>query len=121
MLAWVHQSLASERELLVALFGDESRSGAADSESALADMPSTAELLDRVFESICKPLKVLRPYWRPLCADANVCWCRSQAIEKSRSHMALAACAAARPFTCPVRQAQPDELLRCTNCKFLLT
>ncbi len=57
MLAWVHQSLASERELLVSLFGDD-RAAAADGEGGVVDMPSTAELLDRVFESICKPLKV---------------------------------------------------------------
>lgn len=59
MLAWVHQSLASERELLVALFGDQqSIGGGADGKAAPADMPSTPELLDRIFESICKPLKV---------------------------------------------------------------
>lgn len=61
MLAWVHQSLAGEREVLVQLFGDDSSSapgeGAMSSASA-AEMPSIAELLDRIFESICKPLKV---------------------------------------------------------------
>lgn len=57
MLAWVHQSLASERELLVSLFGDD-RAAATDGEGGVVDMPSTAQLLDRVFESICKPLKV---------------------------------------------------------------
>ncbi|KAK9790340.1 hypothetical protein WJX73_004685 [Symbiochloris irregularis] len=83
MLAWVHQALASERELFVALFGAEglpelptagaaSRSalmptssnassvGAlrATESSGLGDMPDTAAMLDRVFESICRPLKV---------------------------------------------------------------
>ncbi len=48
-LAWVHQALASERELLAALFGDDA--------AAAPDMPTTAALLDRVFESICRPLK----------------------------------------------------------------
>ncbi len=56
MLAWVHQSLASERELLVSLFGDDKSSGV-DADTP-ADMPSIAELLDRVLESICKPLTV---------------------------------------------------------------
>jgi conserved oligomeric Golgi complex subunit 6 len=58
MLAWVHQSLASERELLAALFGGQDVAGATDGEAALADIPSMPVLLDRVFESICKPLKV---------------------------------------------------------------
>ena len=55
MLAWVHQALASERELFVSLFGDESEAPPAE---LSADMPSIAALLDRVFEGICKPLKV---------------------------------------------------------------
>ncbi len=55
MLAWVHQSLAGEREVLVQLFGDDSVGGAA---ATSAETPSIAELLDRIFESICKPLKV---------------------------------------------------------------
>jgi conserved oligomeric Golgi complex subunit 6 len=57
MLAWVHQSLASERELLMSLFGEDEvaqRQG----EPPPADMPGIRLLLDRVFESICKPLKV---------------------------------------------------------------
>jgi hypothetical protein len=69
MLAWLHQSLASERELLVGLFGDDSRrDGLASGDFAdsregsggdlAADMPRTALLLDRVFDSICRPLKV---------------------------------------------------------------
>ncbi|KAK9835291.1 hypothetical protein WJX84_005952, partial [Apatococcus fuscideae] len=86
MLAWVHQSLASERELLTALFGteDPSRShggsaalGGAKGASAaagqspatprqrqsgsfvsLGDLPDVPALLDRVFDSICRPLQV---------------------------------------------------------------
>ena len=58
MLAWVHQSLASERELLAALFGGQEAAGAPGSGAAPAEMPSMPALLDRVFESICKPLKV---------------------------------------------------------------
>ena len=53
MLAWVHQSLASERELLMALFGDRQ-----PAEEGGGEMPSTALLLDKVFQSICRPLKV---------------------------------------------------------------
>ena len=59
------QALASERELLVALFGDDAAEGAAGHvEEAMSprsrppDMPSTSALLDQVFESICRPLKV---------------------------------------------------------------
>ena len=61
MLAWVHQSLASERELLAALFGGQEAAGAPGSGEAPADTPSMPALLDRVFESICKPLKVCCP------------------------------------------------------------
>lgn len=68
MLAWVHQSLASERELMVALFGEDTlreqhgatsglRSEGSDTLPS-GDMPHTEALLDRVFESICRPLKV---------------------------------------------------------------
>ena len=60
------QALASERELLVALFGDDAVEGAAGHvEEAMSprsrppDMPSTSALLDQVFESICRPLKVI--------------------------------------------------------------
>lgn len=56
MLAWVHQSLASERELFVGLFGDDSRT--ASDAAAAPDMPRTSILLDRVFDSICRPVKV---------------------------------------------------------------
>ena len=58
------QALASERELLVALFGDDAADGSGAVEESMSprsrppDMPSTAALLDQVFESICRPLKV---------------------------------------------------------------
>eukprot|EP00887_Chlorella_sp_A99_P005804 scaffold1.g5804.t1 len=79
MLAWVHTSLASEREFLVALFGEEGDAPAAagggggaarESEGAAAlasprgeaggveGAPGIKQLLDAVFESICRPLKV---------------------------------------------------------------
>lgn len=79
MLAWVHTSLASEREFLVSLFGEEEgEGGPAESDPAAAPAtppaaaaadsskhggggdgaPSLAQLLDSVFESICRPLKV---------------------------------------------------------------
>ncbi|CAL8463754.1 g3288 [Coccomyxa elongata] len=75
MLAWVHQALASERELLVSLFGaddgvasavpDQARSGsgrlpevASPRAAGGSEPPKTSALLDQVFESICRPLKV---------------------------------------------------------------
>ncbi|CAD7695072.1 unnamed protein product [Ostreobium quekettii] len=77
MLAWVHQALASERELLENLFGDDNSGdlgGVGVSEAG--EIPSSAhpvtrdekmqnesvvsveELLDSVFQSVCRPLKV---------------------------------------------------------------
>ena len=68
------QALASERELLVSLFDHEAGSpevgqpGSVITEElrsphsrppSTMNMPSTAALLDQVFESICRPLKVL--------------------------------------------------------------
>ena len=76
MLAWVHQSLASEKEFLHSLFGSEEPS-AADSTAVLRssqemdrlssdgmreisgkDSLRTSFLLDRIFDSICRPLTV---------------------------------------------------------------
>ena len=70
MLAWVHQSIASEREFLVALFGgddaaatgphanpNDSFAVVVDSDAAVGT-PTIPQLLDGVFESICRPLKV---------------------------------------------------------------
>ena len=68
MLAWVHQALASERELLLSLFGEPDADAMGDTGGASGDMPSIARLLDRVFESICKPLKV-----RSRLADPAAC------------------------------------------------
>ena len=63
MLAWVHQALASERELLISLFGQDdsnrSPSGHADGHS---DVPSSKALLDKVLEGVCRPLKVRLDY-----------------------------------------------------------
>lgn len=56
MLAWVHQSLASEKELLTGLFGDDGQ--AVPKGGGIPDMPKTSALLDRVFDSICLPVKV---------------------------------------------------------------
>lgn len=56
MLAWVHQSLASERELFIGLFGDDGRDVSKAGPSP--DMPKTSSLLNRVFDSICRPVKV---------------------------------------------------------------
>lgn len=72
MLAWVHQSLASEKDLLTSLFGSEDtqtisviESSGGPEEIALSprenvglEMPRTGMLLDRIFESICRPLQV---------------------------------------------------------------
>eukprot|EP00798_Chlamydomonas_sp_ICE-L_P018575 gene18575-25084_t len=61
MMAWVHQSLAGEREFVVALFGDDDRStsnGGASDDDLTNDGMSASGLLDRVFESICRPLRV---------------------------------------------------------------
>jgi len=80
MLAWTHQALAGERELVYALFGppggatddgDNAAAAAAaspalavaaapfdndDGSPALAPVDPT-DLLDRIFESVCRPLK----------------------------------------------------------------
>ncbi|GLC43979.1 hypothetical protein PLESTB_000216400 [Pleodorina starrii] len=63
MLAWVHQALASEREFVVALFGEETSSAEAASEQMMetlsgSDSLHTPALLDRIFDSICRPLKL---------------------------------------------------------------
>ena len=59
MLAWVHQSLAGEREVLVQLLGEDAAGGPGEGGAPpAAEVPSIAELLDRIFESICKPLQV---------------------------------------------------------------
>lgn len=59
MLAWVHQALASERELLISLFGQDDQIRTAEPHTgAHCDIPSSSALLDRVLEGICRPLKV---------------------------------------------------------------
>ncbi|GIL61283.1 hypothetical protein Vafri_15679 [Volvox africanus] len=63
MLAWVHQALASEREFVVALFGEEANSAEAATEQMMetlsgSDSLHTPALLDRIFDSICRPLKL---------------------------------------------------------------
>lgn len=67
MLAWVHQAMASEHELIVSLFGqDEQRDGAVSPKELRADLPSSNALLDRVMEGVCRPLKVsLSPVTKP--------------------------------------------------------
>ena len=94
MLAWVHQSLASERELLAALFGSQDAAGAPGGGDAPSDMPSMPALLDRVFESICKPLKVCRtsttPSYPAACQPDGACSCflqaRLQALSRPKRH-----------------------------------
>lgn len=58
MLAWLHQALASERELLNSLFGQDDPSRAGDQPNGHSDVPSSSALLDRVVEGVCRPLKV---------------------------------------------------------------
>jgi hypothetical protein len=86
MLAWVHASLASEQEFLLSLFGDDKMqqqqqqreqqqlqsqqqqqpqahsqlSGSLDAGflSTAEGAPTIPQLLDAVFESVCRPLKV---------------------------------------------------------------
>lgn len=74
MLAWIHQALASERELAMALFSTEQNSGTtskrfssdasgrttsreweSEDQKVEADM---GYVLDRVFEGVCRPFKV---------------------------------------------------------------
>lgn len=65
MLGWLHQALASERELAMALFspdtnvGSTSRRFSRDSENS-NEKPDTdlGFVLDRVFEGVCRPFKV---------------------------------------------------------------
>jgi hypothetical protein len=97
MLAWVHASLASEQEFLLSLFGDDNTqqqqqqqreqqqllsqqqqqpqaqsqlSGSLDAGflSTAEGAPTIPQLLDAVFESVCRPLKVgsARFQWRRL-------------------------------------------------------
>lgn len=59
MLAWVHQALAGEKEFAVALFGsDEAASALGSGRSSKEDVMNSSMLLDRIFDSICRPLKV---------------------------------------------------------------
>jgi hypothetical protein len=78
MLAWVHQALASEREFVTVLFGGDdappahvaaSAPVAAGGDGAVAggETLDTAALLDAIFESICRPLKVRVEQVRGLC------------------------------------------------------
>lgn len=58
MLAWLHQALASERELLISLFGQDDPPHAGDHINGHSGVPSSSALLDRVVEGVCRPLKV---------------------------------------------------------------
>lgn len=59
MLAWVHQALASERELLISLFGEDNQRRTTGSHADTpSDVPSSSALLDKVLEGVCRPLKV---------------------------------------------------------------
>ena len=114
MLAWVHQSLASERDLFVALFGSDGASPADAASSRGAGRPSdtpeieaedgeglpdTAALLDRVFESICRPLKVCR-----LAPGVRVGSDAMQAVQATDAQVIAHACPWCR--ACHVRSAE---------------
>ncbi|GBF95228.1 hypothetical protein Rsub_07943 [Raphidocelis subcapitata] len=78
MMAWAHQALAGEREFVAALFGEgdpdgergqgqqqqgqqqqgQQPDGGAGAGVGPADALSSAALLDRIFEGICRPLRV---------------------------------------------------------------
>ncbi|MCO5598412.1 hypothetical protein L7F22_052507 [Adiantum nelumboides] len=66
MLGWLHQAVASERELAIGLFspdasvGSMSKRFSADLETISSGKPETdlGFVLDRVFEGVCRPFKV---------------------------------------------------------------
>ena len=64
MLAWVHQALAGEKEFVIALFGSDEAAAAlgsgqsSEQEVSKEHVLSSFMVLDRIFESICRPLKV---------------------------------------------------------------
>lgn len=65
MLGWLHQALASERELAMALFSPDTRGGATSRRFSRDLEGSNGKLetdfgfvLDRVFEGVCRPFKV---------------------------------------------------------------
>ena len=65
MCGWLHQAMAEEHELATALFGEvaerEADTGASNGNGAAAEGDeeevSAAEVLDRVFEGVCRPFK----------------------------------------------------------------
>ncbi|GMH42570.1 hypothetical protein BSKO_10489 [Bryopsis sp. KO-2023] len=59
MLAWVHQSLASEKEMVDSLFGERPAAESnAEFVSETDRMPTMQEMMDKIFESVCQQLKV---------------------------------------------------------------
>ncbi|CAI7820144.1 unnamed protein product, partial [Closterium sp. NIES-54] len=72
MLAWLHQALASEKELAAALFANTDKPSSTSAESAPSGGGGSGEggarvggvdadvaaVLDRVFEGVCRPFKV---------------------------------------------------------------
>ena len=96
MLAWLHQALASERELLISLFGQDDPSHGGDQANGHSDVPSSTALLDRAVQGVCRPLKVGHfniAFWgvalrglalrgKDLSVRASV-WCRSVCMRRS--------------------------------------
>lgn len=72
MLAWLHQALASEHELMDALFGEGQDDAAGTGWKAAAaagaagdgqdELWDTKRILDNIFEGVCRPFKV-RIWW----------------------------------------------------------
>ncbi|CAI5508119.1 unnamed protein product [Closterium sp. Naga37s-1] len=64
MLAWLHQALASEKELAAALFANTDKPSSTSAESGEGGARAggvdadVAAVLDRVFEGVCRPFKV---------------------------------------------------------------
>ena len=132
MLAWVHASLASEQEFLVSLFGDDSQQADMERQGSLASglpaqqqqqagqlasagssalpmpavgtegAPTIPQLLDSVFESICRPLRVSA-------GEMQRKWGSKEAIH-SLALAAPARCPAPRPCA-PARPSSRLTLL----------
>eukprot|EP00240_Pyramimonas_obovata_P002280 CAMPEP_0118954442 /NCGR_PEP_ID=MMETSP1169-20130426/58229_1 /TAXON_ID=36882 /ORGANISM="Pyramimonas obovata, Strain CCMP722" /LENGTH=457 /DNA_ID=CAMNT_0006902069 /DNA_START=45 /DNA_END=1415 /DNA_ORIENTATION=- len=58
MLAWLHQALASEHELMGALFGADATPAPASALQGEEEVWDIATILDRIFEGVCRPFKV---------------------------------------------------------------
>jgi conserved oligomeric Golgi complex subunit 6 len=86
MLAWVHQALATEKEIVTGLFGPSAagRSTSASPSPSLTDPRpedvdvelDPAEVLDRIFDGVVRPLKVPGLMYPHFAADLRMLWLR---------------------------------------------